>query len=71
MVVYRENGEDEPLITDVQIGDLEDAAYTRGGGIAGCVCGNQLWRSPGSWAKGRPSAPSDIFSFGLFVSRHR
>ncbi|KAI0540705.1 kinase-like domain-containing protein [Xylaria digitata] len=67
IINYQENGEDEPVVTDMQIGDLEDAAYTRGGGIAGCLYGNQLWRSPESWAKGRQSAPSDIFSFALFL----
>ncbi|KAI0101723.1 kinase-like domain-containing protein [Nemania sp. FL0031] len=64
---YRENGEEEPTITDVQIGDLEDAAhFTERGGIKGCVCGNHLWRSPESWAAAHQSTPSDIFSFGLF-----
>ncbi|KAI1129051.1 kinase-like domain-containing protein [Nemania abortiva] len=64
---YQENGEDEPIITDVQIGDLEDMVYTQRGGIIGCVCGNPLWRSPEAWAKARQSSPSDIFSFGLFA----
>jgi hypothetical protein len=29
--------------------------------------GNQMWRSPKSWARSAQGTPSDIFSFGLVV----
>lgn len=68
LVNYQENGEDEPIITAVQIGDIEDAVDIGSvKGIFGGICGNQLWRSPESWAKGLQNRPSDIFSFAIFA----
>jgi len=29
------------------------------------LCGNQMWRSPESWARAAQGTPSDIFSFGV------
>lgn len=70
LINYHENGEDEPIITAVQIGDIEGAVdISAAKGIVGIVCGNQLWRSPESWAKGLQAGPSDVFSFAIFVSR--
>ncbi|CAD6450437.1 7e04848b-6a22-4e39-8eaf-11731cba9fbb-CDS [Sclerotinia trifoliorum] len=36
-----------------------------GQGIMGGRCGNQFWRSPESWGKGRRGVLSDIFSMGI------
>ncbi|OBT84338.1 hypothetical protein VE02_07248 [Pseudogymnoascus sp. 03VT05] len=53
-------------VTRVQISDLEDVVilppgkYLRDG-----LCGNQLWRSPESWARAGQGTPSDVFSFGV------
>ena len=33
--------------------------------LRGALCGNQMWRSPESWARAAQGAPSDIFSFGI------
>lgn len=33
--------------------------------LKGCLSGNQLWRSPESWARARQNTPSDVFSFGV------
>ncbi|KAF1955136.1 serine/threonine protein kinase [Byssothecium circinans] len=52
----------------VQISDLEDAVILPpGDNIGGCLCGNQLWRSPESWARAGQNTPSDIFSFGVVI----
>ncbi|OBT51813.1 hypothetical protein VE04_08760 [Pseudogymnoascus sp. 24MN13] len=57
-------------VTKVQISDLEDAVilppgkYLREG-----LCGNQLWRSPESWARAAQDTPSDILSIGIVSSR--
>lgn len=59
-------------IKSVQISDLEDSVilpprkYLREG-----LCGNQLWRSPESWARSAQGTPSDIFSFGVVVYKPR
>jgi serine/threonine protein kinase len=31
------------------------------------MCGNQLWRSPESWAKALQNTPSDMFSFSIMT----
>ncbi|KAI1865297.1 uncharacterized protein JN550_008345 [Neoarthrinium moseri] len=65
---YEQTTSEGLVITRVQISDLEDAVrLPPGKNIGGCVCGNQLWRSPESWAGARQNTPSDIFSFGLVV----
>ncbi|KAI1773453.1 kinase-like protein [Hypoxylon cercidicola] len=67
LINYQENGEDEPIITAVEIGDMEEAVdISAGDGIIDVMCGNQLWRSPESWAKGLQGKPSDVYSFGVF-----
>ncbi|KAB5513485.1 hypothetical protein GE09DRAFT_1162014, partial [Coniochaeta sp. 2T2.1] len=47
---------------------LEDAVLLQPGKyLKGCLCGNQLWRSPESWARARQNTSSDMFSFGMVV----
>jgi serine/threonine protein kinase len=63
---YEEMPTSEILVRSVQISDLEDAVLLEPGhNLKGCLCGNQLWRSPESWARARQNTPSDIFSFGV------
>ncbi|KAK0125551.1 hypothetical protein ONS96_009387 [Cadophora gregata f. sp. sojae] len=57
-------------VTRVQIADLEDSVILPiGKHLKNTICGNQLWRSPESWAKAAQGTPSDIFSFGIVVSK--
>ncbi len=57
---------DDHATQSVQISDLEDAVLLPSGkNLKGCLCGNQLWRSPESWARARQNTPSDMFSFGV------
>lgn len=54
------------MIQQIKISDLEDSVLLLPGkNLKGCLCGNQLWRSPESWARARQNTPSDIFSFGI------
>ncbi|KAF1840087.1 kinase-like protein [Cucurbitaria berberidis CBS 394.84] len=63
---YEEIPGSDLTIRRVQISDLEDAVLLPPGkNLKGCLCGNQLWRSPESWARARQNTPSDMFSFGL------
>lgn len=63
---YEDAGQDDMTIRSVQISDLEDAVVLLPGkDLKGCVCGNQLWRSPESWARARQNTPSDVFSLGV------
>ncbi|KAF2278015.1 kinase-like protein [Westerdykella ornata] len=63
---YDETAANDLTIEKVQISDLEDAVLLPPGkNLKGCLCGNQLWRSPESWARARQRTPSDIFSFGV------
>ncbi|KAK4246834.1 kinase-like protein [Corynascus novoguineensis] len=65
---YEETTGDDIAIKSVQISDLEDAVLLPPGkNLKGCLCGNQLWRSPESWARARQNTPSDMFSFGVVV----
>ncbi|EFE29951.1 uncharacterized protein ARB_03292 [Trichophyton benhamiae CBS 112371] len=57
---------DDGSITDVRLGDLEDAAIVPPGcGISGRQLGNWMWRSPEAHAEGPMTPPSDIFSFAV------
>lgn len=38
-----------------------------GKNLRDCLRGNQLWRSPESWARARQNTPSDIYSFGVVI----
>jgi hypothetical protein len=58
------------VIEQVQLADIEDAAYVPlGYDIVGKQVRNWMWRSPEAHAQGRVNKPSDIFSFGVVVSR--
>ncbi|KAF7866939.1 hypothetical protein EAF04_005780 [Stromatinia cepivora] len=53
-------------IKEILIADLEHSfTLLPGQGIMGGKCGNQFWRSPESWGKGRQGMLSDIFSMGI------
>ncbi|AEO59521.1 hypothetical protein MYCTH_2307897 [Thermothelomyces thermophilus ATCC 42464] len=55
-------------ITQVRISDLEDSVLLGPGkSIKGCLCGNELWRSPESWARAKQNTPSDIYSFAIMA----
>ncbi|KAI0402009.1 kinase-like protein [Xylaria palmicola] len=55
-------------IKAVQIADLEDAVIVPPGKyLRGPLCGNQLWRSPESWARSRQNHASDVFSFAIVM----
>jgi len=59
----------ETIVEQVQITDLENAAYLpKGRCIKGMLAGNDNWRSPEAHFKGEFNKPSDIFSFGVVVS---
>ncbi|KAF1840662.1 kinase-like protein [Cucurbitaria berberidis CBS 394.84] len=55
------------VVGQVQIADIEDAAYIPDGdfAIVGRQVGNWMWRSPEAHASGKVHKPSDIFSFGI------
>lgn len=54
----------------VQLADIEDSAHVSPGyDILGKQVGNWMWRSPEAHAQGRVNKPSDMFSFGVVVSR--
>jgi serine/threonine protein kinase len=68
MVECQHSGED-PFVEQVQIIDLENAAYLpKGRCIKGMLAGNENWRSPEAHFKGELSKPTDMFSFGIVVS---
>lgn len=57
------------IIQQVQIADIEDAAYIANDqALIGRQVGNWMWRSPEAHASGQVHKPSDIFSFGIVVS---
>ena len=63
---YEETANGEVKVCSVQISDLEDAVLLPPGkNLQGCLSGNQLWRSPESWARARQNTESDVFSFGI------
>ncbi|KAH7348172.1 kinase-like domain-containing protein [Pyrenochaeta sp. MPI-SDFR-AT-0127] len=54
------------IIQQVQIADIEDAAYIANDqALIGRQVGNWMWRSPEAHASGQVHKPSDIFSFGI------
>ncbi|KAH6710896.1 calcium/calmodulin dependent protein kinase [Leptodontidium sp. MPI-SDFR-AT-0119] len=61
--------ENRPLdiaIKEVQLADIEDAAYVDpNSDIVGIQIGNLMWRSPEAHTQGRVNKPSDTFSFGI------
>ncbi|KAF2133279.1 kinase-like protein [Dothidotthia symphoricarpi CBS 119687] len=65
MVDWNETG-GSTTVTQVQIADIEDAAYVPNDcAIVGRQVGNWMWRSPEAHASGQVSKPSDVFSFGI------
>ena len=57
-------------VKQVQLADLEDAAHVPPGrAVVGAQVGNLMWRCPEAHAAGAVNKPSDIFSFGIVVSR--
>ncbi|EPE02256.1 serine threonine protein kinase [Ophiostoma piceae UAMH 11346] len=65
---YDETASDEISFKHVQVADLEDSVLLPPDeNLSGCLCGNQLWRSPESWARARQNTPSDVFSFGVVI----
>jgi serine/threonine protein kinase len=68
MVDYQQN-EGKIVIEQVQITDLENAAHLPSGkAVKGMLAGNENWRSPEAFYRGRLSKPTDIYSFGVVVS---
>lgn len=68
LVDSRHDG-DAPTDSQVQLADLENAAYLpRGRCIKGMLAGNEDWRSPEAHFKGELSKAADVFSFGAVVS---
>lgn len=60
---------EETIVEQVQVTDLENAAYIpKGRCIKGMLAGNDNWRSPEAHFKGELNKPTDIFSFGIVVS---
>ncbi|OTA65185.1 kinase-like protein [Hypoxylon sp. EC38] len=60
--------DNDVTVKSVQISDLEDAVMVPPGKyLRGPLCGNQLWRSPESWARSRQNQASDVFSFGIVM----
>ncbi|XXH01874.1 hypothetical protein Hte_008236 [Hypoxylon texense] len=68
LIDYDEGTDGDVLVKSVQISDLEDAVIVPPGKyLRGPLCGNQLWRSPESWARSRQNHASDVFSFGIVM----
>jgi serine/threonine protein kinase len=68
--VDRKDDSQEMVARQVQLGDLEDAAHVPlGSHIIGTQVGNYMWRSPEAHAEAGLGKPSDMFSFGVVVSR--
>ncbi|TGJ77142.1 hypothetical protein E0Z10_g10739 [Xylaria hypoxylon] len=68
LVDYEQGSSGDVTIKSVQISDLEDAVIVPPGKyLRGPLCGNQLWRSPESWARSRQNQASDIFSFAIVM----
>jgi serine/threonine protein kinase len=68
LVNYEETPSGELNIQAVRISDLEDAIQLPPGrSVAGLLGGNQLWRSPESWARAKQNTSSDIYSFAVVM----
>jgi serine/threonine protein kinase len=66
LVDYNETPGEAPTVTQLRISDLEDSVLlVQGSYIEGCLCGNELWRSPESWARAKQDHASDIYSFAV------
>lgn len=71
LLEWREAGNNGGFVVEkVQLADIEDAAYVpEDCVIRGRQVGNWMWRSPEAHASADVHKPSDMFSFGLVVSR--
>ena len=70
IVINWEKKQPEFQITQVQLTDIEDSASVSPGyDILDKQVGNWMWRSPEAHTRGRVNKPSDMFSFGVVVSR--
>ncbi|KAI1131979.1 kinase-like protein [Nemania abortiva] len=68
LIDYEEAAGGDITIKSVQISDLDDVVIVPPGKyLRGPLCGNQLWRSPESWARSRQNQASDVFSFGIMM----
>jgi serine/threonine protein kinase len=68
ILVNWDENDGNTTIRQVQIADIEDAAYVPDDSvIVGRQVGNWMWRSPEAHASGRVHKPSDVFSFGVVV----
>ncbi|KAJ2975412.1 hypothetical protein NUW58_g8361 [Xylaria curta] len=68
LIDYEQGSSGDVTIKSVQISDLEDAVIVPPGKyLRGPLCGNQLWRSPESWARSRQNQASDVFSFAIVM----
>lgn len=66
---YEEGDNNNITANAVQISDLDDAVIVPPGKyLRGPLCGNQMWRSPESWARSAQNQATDLFSFGIVVS---
>lgn len=66
LVDYEDSPEGNISVKSVKISDREDAVQLEPDqNLLGCLCGNQLWRSPESRLRVRQNTPSDIFSFAI------
>ncbi|KAI4859674.1 kinase-like protein [Hypoxylon rubiginosum] len=67
-ILHNEGTNGDVIVKSIQISDLEDAVIVPSGKyLRGPLCGNQLWRSPESWARSRQNHASDVFSFGIVM----
>ena len=65
-----EDTSDGVNVSQVQLTDLEDAVHLSPGyDICDKKVGNYMWRSPEAHTEGPVNKPSDMFSFGVVVSR--
>ncbi|KAI6081436.1 kinase-like protein [Hypoxylon rubiginosum] len=68
LVDYEEGSNGDVTVKGVQISDLDDAVIIPPKmWLRGRLCGNQIWRSPESWARSLQNQASDVFSFGIVM----
>ncbi|KAI0536380.1 kinase-like domain-containing protein [Xylaria digitata] len=68
LIDYEQGSSGDVTVKSVQISDLEDTVIVHPGKyLRGPLCGNQLWRSPESWARSRQNQVSDVFSFAIVM----
>ena len=70
VVIEWEESDSGISVGQVQLTDIEDAAIVPPGmNIADKQVGIMMWRSPEAHTEARVNKPSDVFSFGVVVSR--